>query len=62
MNWLLLLTVLSGYSGSSTTAVLVDSKETCETVGKSHEEALHKLQWQSFRVIWSCNQIKADQP
>ena len=39
MKWVLLLTILSGYSGSSTVAVNFDSKEACEAAGKSHEQA-----------------------
>jgi hypothetical protein len=35
MKWLLLLTILSGYSGSSTTTANFDSKEACEAAGKS---------------------------
>jgi hypothetical protein len=30
MKWLLLLTILSGYSGSSTVAANFDSKDVCE--------------------------------
>jgi hypothetical protein len=43
MKWLLLLTILSGYSGSSTTAANFDSKEACEAAGKSHDQAIHQL-------------------
>jgi len=40
MKWLLLLTILSGYSGSSTATASFDSKEACESAGKSHGEAI----------------------
>ena len=40
MKWLLLLTILSGYSGSSTVAANFDSKDVCEAAAKSHEEAV----------------------
>jgi len=39
MKWLLLLTILSGYSGSSTVAANFDSKEPCEAAAKSQEQA-----------------------
>jgi hypothetical protein len=35
MKWLLLLTILSGYSGSSTVAANFDSKDVCEAAAKS---------------------------
>ena len=41
MKWLLLLTILSGYSGSSTTTANFDSKEACEAAGKAHDQAIH---------------------
>jgi hypothetical protein len=37
MKWLLLLTILSGYSGSSTVAANFDSKDVCEAAAKSGE-------------------------
>ena len=40
MKWLLLLTILSGYSGSSTVAANFDSKDVCEAAAKSHDSAL----------------------
>jgi hypothetical protein len=55
MKWLLLLTILSGYSGSSTVAANFDSKEACEAAGKSHEQAVRQLRWQSFAIVWTCN-------
>ena len=50
MKWLLLLTILSGYSGSSTVAANFDSKETCEAAAKSQEQAIRELHWHSFAV------------
>jgi len=35
MKWLLLLTILAGYSGSSTVAANFDSKDVCEAAAKS---------------------------
>jgi hypothetical protein len=55
MKWLLLLTVLSGYSGSSTVAANFSSKQTCEAAAKAHEQALKDLRWQSFKVVWTCS-------
>jgi hypothetical protein len=49
MKWLLLLTILSGYSGSSTVAANFDSKDVCETAAKSHEQAVR--QEKSFPAI-----------
>jgi hypothetical protein len=43
MKWLLLLTILSGYSGSSTATASFESKEACEAAGKSHDQAIHEL-------------------
>lgn len=43
MKWLLLPTILSGYSGSSTITANFDSKEACEAAGKSHDQAIRKL-------------------
>ena len=40
MKWLLLLTILSGYSGSSTVAANFGSKDVCEAAAKSHDSAL----------------------
>ena len=40
MKWLLLLTILSGYSGSSTVAANFDSKDVCEAAAKSQEQAV----------------------
>ena len=40
MKWLLLLTILSGYSGSSTATASFESKEACEAAGKSHDQAI----------------------
>jgi hypothetical protein len=51
MKWLLLLTILSGYSGSSTVTVKFESKEACEAAAKSHEQAIHELRWHSFAVM-----------
>ena len=42
MKWLLLLTILSGYSGSSTVAANFDSKDVCEAAAKSHEQAVRR--------------------
>jgi hypothetical protein len=56
MKWLLLLTVLSGYSGSSTVATNFNSKETCEAAAKAHEQALKQLHWQSFAIVWTCSE------
>jgi hypothetical protein len=53
MKWLLLLTILSGYSGSSTATASFDSKEACESAGKSHDEAIRQLHWHSFAVVHS---------
>ena len=51
MKWLLLLTILSGYSGSSTVAANFDSKEpSCEAAAKSQEQAIRELHWHSFAV------------
>jgi hypothetical protein len=36
MKWLLLLTILSRYSGSSTATCNFDSKEICEAARLSH--------------------------
>jgi hypothetical protein len=47
MKWLLLLTVLSGYSGSSTVAANFSSKQTCEAAAKAHVQALKDLRWQN---------------
>ena len=55
MKWLLLLTILSGYSGSSTATARFDSKEACESAGKSHDEAIRQLHWHSFAVVWTCS-------
>jgi len=55
MKWLLLLTILSGYSGSSTATANFDSKEACESAGKSHDEAIRQLHWHSFAVVWTCS-------
>jgi hypothetical protein len=55
MKWLLLLTILSGYSGSSTVAVNFDSKEACEAAAKSQERAIRELRWQTFAVVWTCS-------
>ena len=55
MKWLLLLTILSGYSGSSTVAANFDSKETCEAAAKSQEQAIRELHWHSFAVVWTCS-------
>ena len=57
MKWLLLLTILSGYSGSSTVAANFDSKDVCEAAAKSHEEAIRRLHWHSFEIVWTCSQI-----
>ena len=60
MKWLLLLTILSGYSGSSTVAANFDSKDVCEAAAKSHEEAsvsaasralCAALRWLALRFI-----------
>jgi hypothetical protein len=51
MKWLLLLTILSGYSGSSTATANFDSKEACEAAGKSHDQAIRGLHWHSFAVV-----------
>jgi len=51
MKWLLLLTILSGYSGSSTTTANFVSKEACEAAGKAHDQAIHDLHWHSFAVV-----------
>jgi hypothetical protein len=51
MKWLLLLTILSGYSGSSTATASFDSKEACESAGKSHDEAIRQLHWHSFALF-----------
>ncbi len=53
MQWLLLLTIPSGYAGSSTVAVNFDSKEACEAAAKQHEQAIHQLRWQTFAVVWT---------
>jgi len=45
MKWLLLLTILSGYSGSSTATANFDSKEAFEAAGKSHDQAIRGLHW-----------------
>ena len=42
MKWLLLLTILSGYSGSSTATAGFESKEACEAAGKSHDQAISR--------------------
>jgi hypothetical protein len=55
MKWLLLLTILSGYSGSSATTANFDSKEACEAAGKSHDQAIRNLRWHSFAVVWTCS-------
>jgi hypothetical protein len=55
MKWLLLLTILSGYSGSSTVAANFDSKDVCEAAAKSHEEAIRRLRWHSFEIGWTCS-------
>jgi hypothetical protein len=55
MKWLLLLTILSGYSGSSTVAANFDSKDTCEAAAKSQEQAIRELHWHSFAVVWTCS-------
>jgi hypothetical protein len=55
MKWLLLLTILSGYSGSSTVAVNFDSKEACEAAAKSQQEAIQGLRWKTFAVVWTCS-------
>jgi hypothetical protein len=55
MKWLLLLTILSGYSGSSTATANFDSKEACEAAGKSHDQAFRGLPWHSFAVVWTCS-------
>jgi hypothetical protein len=55
MKWLLLLTILSGYSGSSTATANFDSKEACEAAGKSHDQAIRGLHWHSFAVVWTCS-------
>jgi hypothetical protein len=57
MKWLLLLTILSGYSGSSTVAANFDSKDVCEAAAKSHEEAIRRLHWHSFEIVWTCSQV-----
>ncbi len=59
MKWLLLLMILSGYSGSSTVAANFDSKDVCEAAAKSHEEAIRRLHWHSFEIVWTCSQITA---
>ena len=45
----ILLTILSGYSGSSTVAANFDSKDACEAAAKSHEQAVRQLHWHSFK-------------
>ena len=40
MKWLLLLTILSGYSGSSTVAANFDSKDVCDPAAKRKIGAL----------------------
>jgi hypothetical protein len=55
MKWLLLLTILSGYSGSSTGAANFESKDACEAAAKSQEQAISELHWHSFTVVWTCN-------
>ena len=55
MKWLLLLTILSGYSGSSTGAANFDSKDICEAAAKSHEQAVRQLHWHSFAIVWTCS-------
>jgi hypothetical protein len=52
MKWLLLLTILSGYSGSSTATANFDSKEACEAAG---DQAIRGLHWHSFAVVWTCS-------
>jgi hypothetical protein len=54
---LLLLTILSGYSGSSTVAANFDSKDTCEAIAKSQEQAIRDLHWHSFAVVWTCSPV-----
>jgi hypothetical protein len=46
---------ISGYSGSSTTTANFDSKEACEAAGKSHDQAIRNLRWDSFAVVWTCS-------
>jgi pantoate kinase len=60
MKWLLLLSVLSGYSGSSTVAANFSSKQTCEAAAKAHEQALKDLRWQSFKVVRTCSLTLTD--
>ncbi len=45
MKWLLLLTILSGYSGSSTVAANFDSKDVCEAAAKSTEDRIERPRW-----------------
>ena len=55
MKWILLLTVLSGYPGTSTVAVNFDSKDACMSAAKSHEQAIHELHQETFHVVWTCS-------
>ena len=57
-TWMLVMTLMSGFSGGSTFAVLFETKEACEAAAKAHEQAVEQLHWKSFRVVWTCNSTK----
>jgi hypothetical protein len=55
MSWMLVMTLMSGFSGGNTFAVAFETKEACEAAAKAHQHAVEELQWKSFRVVWTCD-------
>jgi hypothetical protein len=49
------LTARTDLCGEQLRAVDCNLEDVCEAAAKSHEQAVRRLHWHSFEIVWTCS-------